>query len=63
MLWVSDATTGPDGTPLTLDERVTEVVARYGAGSLVADCMLAIKPALVAAAGRVERARARRYRA
>jgi putative nucleotidyltransferase with HDIG domain len=53
VLWTSDATTGPDGTRLSVDERVREVVQRYGADSLVGECMVTIAPELRAA---VERA-------
>jgi hypothetical protein len=51
-LWTADATTGPDGRSLTVEQRVAEVVERYGPGSLVADCMLAIAPELAAASSR-----------
>jgi hypothetical protein len=54
VLWAADATTGPDGQPMTLDERAAEVGARYGAGHLVSECMLAIKPELAAAIARCE---------
>lgn len=59
-LWMADATTGPDGTRLSLDQRVAEVVARYGPGTLVADCMLAIASELAAAADRTNERIARR---
>ena len=48
-LWAADATTGPDGERLTLDERVAEVLDRYGADQLVAQCMQQIHPDLAAA--------------
>jgi hypothetical protein len=51
-LWSADATTGPDGQRLSLEERVAEVVQRYGADDLVARCMLAIRPQLAAAIAR-----------
>ncbi|GAB4080849.1 HD domain-containing protein [Modestobacter muralis] len=55
VLWASDATTGPDGTRLDVKGRVCEVVERYGRGSLVGRCMLAIAPELEAAVKRVTR--------
>ena len=48
-LWAADATTGPDGERLTLDERVAEVLDRYGADHLVGQCMQQIHPDLAAA--------------
>lgn len=51
-LWTADATTGPDGQPLSLDERVAEVIARYGEGHVVAECMRAIRPELDATIAR-----------
>lgn len=53
-LWAADATTGPNGETLTLDERVAEVVSRYGEDHLVSECMLLIKPELAAAIARCE---------
>lgn len=55
-LWAADATTGPDGQPLTLQERVDEVIVRYGREHVVSECMLAIRPELEAA---ITRTRAR----
>ena len=54
VLWGADATIGPAGERLSVDERVREVLSRYGAGSLVAECMVAIAPQLAAALARVE---------
>ena len=53
VLWASDATTGPDGTRLDVEDRICEVVERYGRDSLVAACMLTIAPQLRAAVTRV----------
>lgn len=53
VLWASDATTGPDGTRLDVEDRICEVVERYGRDSLVAACMLTIAPELRAAVTRV----------
>lgn len=55
-LWAADATTGPSGEHLTLDQRVEEVEQRYGPEHLVAQCMHAIRPELAAA---IERTRSR----
>lgn len=51
-LWTADATTGPDGQRFTLDERVSEVVERYGPRHLVSRCMLTITPHLAGAVAR-----------
>lgn len=51
-LWTSDATTGPDGQRLTLDERVREIEQRYGADHVVSRCMRRIRPELDAAIAR-----------
>lgn len=48
-LWTADATTGPDGQRMSLDERVREVEERYGTNDLVARCMRRIRPELKAA--------------
>lgn len=53
VLWASDATTGPDGARLDVEDRISEVVERYGRDSLVARCMLLIAPELRAAVTRV----------
>jgi HD superfamily phosphodiesterase len=55
-LWTADATTGPGGEHLNLDQRVEEIEQRYGEDHLVARCMRVIRPELVAA---IERTRAR----
>ncbi len=51
-LWAADATTGPDGQRFTVDERVSEVVERYGTDHLVAQCIRAVRPELEAAVAR-----------
>jgi putative nucleotidyltransferase with HDIG domain len=51
-LWAADATTGPDGQRFSLEERVAEVVERYGPGDVVSDCMRAIQPDLAVAIAR-----------
>ncbi len=52
-----DLTTGPVGQAMTLDERISEVVQRYGEGEITAALRLA-RPYLEAAVGRtIERLR------
>jgi putative nucleotidyltransferase with HDIG domain len=51
-LWTADATTGPSGERLSLDQRISEVVERYGVDSVVAECMRANRPELEAAIAR-----------
>lgn len=57
VLWVADATSGPDGTPLTIDGRLAEVVQRYGPEHLVSRCMCDVAQAARAAASRLDDAR------
>jgi len=45
VLWVADATSGPDGRPVTIDERLADVVDRYGPEDLVSRCMCAVADA------------------
>lgn len=49
-----DLTTGPTGSPMTLDERLAEVVDRYGPGSLVAEALSRARPELAEAVDRVK---------
>jgi hypothetical protein len=44
-----DLTTGPQGTPMRFDDRVTEVFARYGEDSLVSEALRRARPHLAAA--------------
>jgi len=53
VLWAADATTGPTGELFTVEQRVAEVLARYGADHQVSRCMLIIQPELQAAVDRV----------
>lgn len=53
VLWTADATTGPDGERLTLDERIAEIGDRYGAKHQVARRMIASRESLQAAIDRV----------
>jgi putative nucleotidyltransferase with HDIG domain len=48
-LWAADAMTGPAGQRFSLDERVREVVQRYGPNDVVSECVQTIKPELEAA--------------
>ncbi len=52
ILWTADATTGPDGQYVTLDERIAEITDRYGADHPVAVRMTASRAALAAAIAR-----------
>ncbi|MEU8758542.1 HD domain-containing protein [Streptomyces sp. NPDC048659] len=51
-----DMTTTPDGEQTTAEERVTEIVGRYGADSLVGRFIRRAAPEIFAAVGRVEAA-------
>jgi hypothetical protein len=48
-----DMTTSPDGLRVTVDERLTEILARYGPDSVVARSIVLAEPELRAAASRV----------
>lgn len=50
-------TTTPDGEQTTADERVAEIVGRYGADSLVGRFIRRASPEIFAAVARVEAAR------
>ena len=45
VLWVADLTSGPRGQGLTVDERLTDVVLRYGRDHLVSECMVVVAAA------------------
>jgi hypothetical protein len=49
-----DLTTGPTGSPMTLPDRIAEVVGRYGPDSLVALALRLATPDLVEAVDRTE---------
>lgn len=53
VLWAADATTGPDGERLTLDQRIREISERYGADHPVTAAMIASGDAIRAAIARV----------
>lgn len=50
-----DMTTSPDGLPVTLDDRIAEILARYGDVSLVGRFIARAEPELRAAVQRVTR--------
>lgn len=54
VLWLADATTGPNGDPMTLDERIAEVAQRYGSSSSVSRGLVASRHALAAAIASVD---------
>ncbi|MFC0041628.1 HD domain-containing protein [Actinomadura rayongensis] len=51
-----DMTTGPDGENLSVERRIAEIQARYGAGHLVFRFITAAAPTLIDAVHRVESA-------
>lgn len=53
VLWAADATCGPNGERFTLDERISEVHARYGRDHPVTAGMIASRNELAAAIARV----------
>jgi putative nucleotidyltransferase with HDIG domain len=52
-LTVADQTIGPDGAPMTIDDRMRDMLARHGPGSANAQAHRAREPYLRAAATRV----------
>jgi HD superfamily phosphodiesterase len=54
-LWYCDLTTGPDGESLRVEERIGEIIARYGPDDLVTRFITRAEPVLVAAVRRTER--------
>lgn len=48
-----DLTTGPDGTPMTFEERIEDILSRYGPGHPVARSLMPALPQLSAAIARV----------
>jgi putative nucleotidyltransferase with HDIG domain len=53
VLWAADATTGPTGQRVTLDERLTELGTRYGPDHPITRGMMASRTLLEAAIARV----------
>lgn len=54
-LWACDLTTGPAGEPLTINQRLREITARYGPDHLVTQAITAATPDLQAAVLRTRR--------
>jgi phosphoglycolate phosphatase len=54
-LWACDLTTGPQGEPVTLAQRLAEITSRYGPGHLVTRAITAAGPDLEAAVERTRR--------
>lgn len=53
-LWVADMTTGPRGEPLNYSDRLTEILIRYPADSVVARAMRRAEPSIQAAIERTQ---------
>ncbi len=53
-LWYADLTTGPDGRPLTVHERLAEIELRYGPGHVVTKSVRLSRPELLDAVERIE---------
>ena len=51
-LWYADLTTGPDGHPVPVEERLAEIERRYGPDDLVTRFIARARPHLVAAVRR-----------
>jgi hypothetical protein len=49
VLWWADLTTGPQGQDMTVEERLDDIVRRYGPEEVVARSAMRIRPILVAA--------------
>jgi hypothetical protein len=54
-LTYSDMTTGPDGQAMTLEQRIAEIIARYGPGHIVTRVITKSAPSLTAAVSRITR--------
>lgn len=54
-LTYADLTTGPDGQPMTVPQRLEEILQRYPAGHVVHQSVLRAGPALTVVADRVHR--------
>ncbi|MFF0529565.1 HD domain-containing protein [Nocardia amikacinitolerans] len=53
-LWYCDMTTSPDGEAVTVDHRLSEILERYGAGSLVFEFISEARPELLDSVVRTE---------
>ncbi|KWW98699.1 Metal dependent phosphohydrolase [Carbonactinospora thermoautotrophica] len=51
----ADMTTGPQGQRLTFDQRIEEILSRYGEGTVVHRAILRARPVLAGAVERTER--------
>jgi hypothetical protein len=49
-----DLTTGPSGSPVSLEERIAEVVQRYGTSHLVSQALIEATPVLAEAVAKTE---------
>ena len=49
----ADMTTDPDGAPIAVEQRLAEILARYGAGDLVAESIREASPLIVASVRRI----------
>lgn len=56
LLTVADMTTGPDGSTVTLQQRLVDIRARHGASSTAAQAMETAWPRLLLACARVQQA-------
>jgi hypothetical protein len=52
-LWYADLTTGPDGQPMTVRERLAEIRGRYGPDSVVTRTWGRAEPHVLAVQGRM----------
>jgi hypothetical protein len=53
-LWYADVTVGPDGEPVAVEERLAEIVERYGTGHVVSLSVERARPELLAAVRRTD---------
>ena len=53
-LWYADLTTGPGGEPMTVEDRLAEIVERYGPGHVVSSSVERARPELLAAVRRTQ---------
>ena len=54
-LWYCDMTTGPDGQPVGVEERIAEIMSRYGRDNPVTRSIVRAEPVIVGAVRRTER--------
>ena len=53
-LWYCDMTTGPDGQPVGVEDRIAEAMSRYGPDDPVTRFIVRAKPLIVTAVRRTE---------